>query len=79
MEGMIAQAAFVKIVAEALGSQHFTLLDVGCSGGIDSAWRQFGTHLKAFGFDPSLAEVERLNANEEADGVEYIPCFSRHS
>lgn len=75
MEGMVPHAEFVKIVAEALGSRQFTLLDVGCSGGIDAAWRQFGKQLKAFGFDPSIAEVERLNASETADNVEYIPCF----
>ncbi len=75
MEGMVAHAEFVKLVAGALGSQQFTLLDVGCSGGIDAAWRQFGKQLRAFGFDPSLAEVARLNASESSDSVEYIPCF----
>lgn len=75
MEGMIDRAKFVKMVAAAIGKEPFTLLDVGCSGGIDAAWRQFGKHLRAFGFDPSLSEVERLNANESSDSVEYIPCF----
>jgi len=75
MEGMNVQAKFVEMVAAALGEQLFTLLDVGCSGGIDPSWRQFGKHLRAFGFDPSLSEVERLNADERSDSVEYIPCF----
>jgi len=75
MEGMNVHAKFVEMVAEALGEYPFTLLDVGCSGGIDAAWRQFGKHLRAFGFDPSLSEVERLNASELSESVEYIPCF----
>lgn len=31
--------------------------------------------MRAFGFDPNVAEVERLNASETSKGVEYIPCF----
>jgi hypothetical protein len=38
----------------------FTLIDVGCSGGLDAAWRDVGPRLQAFGFDPMAEEIERL-------------------
>lgn len=48
-----------------------SLIDVGASGGIDSFWRQFQPHLHAVGFDPLLAEVERLNATESDPKIRY--------
>ena len=75
MEGMRAATPFVRYLADRLGGNNFTLLDVGCSSGIDVAWREFGTRLRAFGFDPNLREVARLNANEKLAGVEYVAAF----
>jgi FkbM family methyltransferase len=46
------------------------VVDVGASGGIDSYWREFGDQLRAVGFDPLVAEVDRLNAGAET-GVRY--------
>ncbi len=37
------------------------LLDVGASGGVHSMWDVFGERLSAYGFDPILEEVNRLN------------------
>ena len=75
MEGMRAATPFVPYLANRLGDKNFTLVDVGCSSGIDLAWREFGARLRAFGFDPNLGEVARLNANEKLAGVEYVATF----
>ncbi|NTB05216.1 FkbM family methyltransferase [Agrobacterium tumefaciens] len=45
-----------------LENLNLSLLDVGCSGGIDSFWDQFGESFRAVGFDPLVSEVDRLNA-----------------
>lgn len=55
----------------ALASDPFVLLDVGCALGIDARWRAFGDDLVAWGFDPQVDEVERLNAAEQHPGVRY--------
>jgi FkbM family methyltransferase len=62
-------------VAEAglLADEPFTLVDVGCSLGIDSVWRFFGGHLRAFGFDPDIIECERLQRIESNPGIRYYP------
>ncbi len=62
-------SALVKALLSAL--DRFMLIDVGCSGGISSLWRQFGDRLHAHGFDPLIAEVERLNKTESAGQVYY--------
>jgi hypothetical protein len=70
-----AETPFARMVAEALSPAYFTLLDVGCSGGIDPAWRTFGERLRAFGFDPNIEEIQRLAARETLAGVRYIAQF----
>lgn len=52
----------------------FTLLDVGASGGIDKIWTCFGDTLQAVGFDPLVAEVDRLNALAPANH-RYMDAF----
>jgi len=48
------------------------LLDVGASGGIDGFWAEcFGAKLKAVGFDPLIAEVDRLNKSRGYGGIRY--------
>ena len=74
MEIIRPATGFLKYVAGAL-SGDFTLVDIGCSGGIDPTWRAWGSHLRAFGFDPNLAEIERLTAAETLQGVKYIAAF----
>jgi len=53
----------------------FTVLDVGCSGGISPFWRVFDTSLVALGIDPVLSECERLNASEANANIRYRPAF----
>jgi len=53
----------------------FCLIDIGCSGGIDVAWREFGDRLAGFAFDPASAEVERLSAAEPNPALRYVPGF----
>src|SRR5579875_1141880 len=55
--------------------ERFTLIDVGCSGGLDAAWRDFGPRLQAFGFDPNIEEIERLRRLESNPQVKYIAGF----
>lgn len=75
MEGLRSDSAACRYVAARLRNYQFTVIDVGCSGGIDPIWRLFGSGLRAFGFDPNLEECRRLNAAETLHGVEYVPAF----
>lgn len=68
-------SAFTALVADALGSTPFRLLDVGCSGGLDPRWRAFGPKLQAIAIDASRAECARLAKTETLPGVEYVPAF----
>jgi hypothetical protein len=76
MEGIRPATSFLRMLSDRLGDAQFTLIDIGCSGGIDEIWRVFGSRLRAFGFDPNLQEVERLNAAAKSQpGLEYIAAF----
>ncbi len=74
MEGIKLQSSFVERICRHL-EEPLTLIDVGCSGGIDSGWRSFGTYLRALGFDPDLEECARLQAAETHPGVKHIAGF----
>jgi hypothetical protein len=63
-------------LADVAADTEFMLIDVGCSGGIDSAWRRFGPRLRAIGIDPNLAEVDRLGRSETHAGIQYVPAFA---
>jgi hypothetical protein len=52
------------------------LIDIGCSGGIDTVWRGFGPRLRALAIDPNVAEIERLRSSETHPGVEYLAAFA---
>jgi len=71
--------AFASFVARSLTANRrdarFSLLDVGCSGGIDPRWRAFGKSLRALAIDPSVAECERLREAETNRDVEYVTAF----
>ncbi|HEV8065829.1 MAG TPA: FkbM family methyltransferase [Acidimicrobiales bacterium] len=56
-------------------SHPFTLIDIGSRGGIDPAWKLFGSNLVAFGFDPNVSECARLQARESSPSIRYIPAF----
>ena len=65
MEGIRSDSKAARGLAQRFQTP-LTLVDVGCSGGIDGVWRCLSPHLRAIGFDLVSAEVARLNA-EEAD------------
>jgi hypothetical protein len=66
---------FAELAARALKSERFSLLDLGCSGGIDSRWRVFGPRLRALAVDASEAACAALRAKETNPDVEYVPAF----
>ncbi len=68
-------SAFTSLVAQGLGRARFSLLDVGCSGGIDPRWRAFGAALRALAIDPSVAECERLRQAETNRDIDYVTAF----
>ena len=49
-----------------------TLFDVGCSGGIGAEWNVFGPALRGTGFDPLVAEIERLSSVETRPNLTYV-------
>ena len=58
MEGLRLDSAACRCIIDQLEEEKFTLIDVGCSGGIDPIWQLFGPRLKAFGFDPNIGECK---------------------
>lgn len=60
-----------QLLKRQLAAEPLTLIDVGCSGGIDPVWDIFGLHIQAIGFDPLVAEIERLRAQERRPGFRY--------
>lgn len=67
--------AFASFVAGSLRLERFTFVDIGCSGGIDPAWRVFGDRLRAVAFDASVDECERLSIQESHPDIKYIAGF----
>ncbi len=57
--------------AGAFVDEPFTLIDVGCSGGIFNPVLEFAPSLKAVGFDPITDEVDRLQATTPDEGVRF--------
>jgi FkbM family methyltransferase len=55
--------------------EKFFLVDVGASGGIGAQWYAFGRDLVAVGFDPLLAEVDRLNRANTHSGIRYDSAY----
>src|SRR5258708_18465760 len=72
-------AAFPALIADGLDSARFSLLDIGCSGGIDARWRAFGVRLRALGIDASEAECARLRLMETNPDIEYVAAFASDS
>jgi FkbM family methyltransferase len=66
----------VGYLADVVPDVPFTLVDVGCSGGIDAGFRQFGPRLRAVAVDPNVAEIQRLRAAEKHPGVAYVAAFA---
>jgi hypothetical protein len=55
--------------------EKFFLVDVGASGGIAAQWYAFGRDLVAVGFDPLVAEVDRLNRANTHSGIRYYSAY----
>jgi len=75
MDGLRSDSTSFRYIASQLAGLPFTLVDVGCAGGIGGVWRLFGKQLRAFAFDPSIEECKRLSAAESLPGVHYVPAF----
>jgi hypothetical protein len=76
MEGMASYAPLLRYLAQAAANTEFMLVDIGCSGGIDEAWRCFGHRLRAVAVDPNLAEIERLRSLESSSEIHYVAAFA---
>ena len=71
--------SFTAFVAQKLKTERFTLLDIGCSGGIDPVWRAFEPQLRALGIDASETECQRLAGLERNPKVSYVAAFASGS
>jgi len=71
--------SFPTFVAGKLRTERFVLLDIGCSGGIDPAWRAFEPKLRALGIDASETECRRLVGLERNPDVSYVAAFAKGS
>jgi FkbM family methyltransferase len=76
MEGTAAHTPVLPYLAEVAADTEFMLIDIGCSGGIDTVWRRFGPRLRAIGFDPDLAEINRLKRAETHSGIQFVAAFA---
>ena len=75
MDALLRQSPTAALLADQLGSDLFTLVDVGCGGGFMEGWRALGPHLRAFGFDPQRYEIARLRAAETNPLVQYVEGY----
>lgn len=55
--------------------ERFSVVDVGCSGGLHPAWNICGDKLHAIGFDPVESEIARLTSAEARPNVRYRYAF----
>ena len=76
MEGGSNDTPVVQHLTEIGAIDTFTVVDIGCSGGISPTWRQFGATLCAWGFDPDVQDVERVRQEETLDGVTYVAAYA---
>jgi Methyltransferase FkbM domain len=76
MQGIANYVPVIGYLSEAPLLNEFMLIDIGCSGGIDSVWRGFGPRLRALAIDPNVAEIERLQSSETYPGVQYLAAFA---
>ena len=53
----------------------FILFDVGASQGIDTIWNLFDDFLLAYGFDPLVKEIQRLNQINNNANIHYFDAF----
>jgi hypothetical protein len=72
----VSNADFALYAAESLRAENFTLVDIGCAGGINPVWRVFGSRLRALALDASVDECRRLAEAEKLQGIEYVSAFA---
>jgi hypothetical protein len=78
MEGLVADRPVLGLVRDALKGEPCTLIDIGCSGGIDGIWRTFGDRLRAIGFDPARSPAPHpRRAGTGATSFDYRICKLR--
>lgn len=53
----------------------FTMIDVGCSGGIDEILKNFGDKIVYYGFDPNVEEIKLLKEKNTNPNINYIEAF----
>ncbi len=70
---LIERTGFANYAAPMV--ERFTLLDIGCSGGIGEYWRVFDSKLECHGFDPSIESIELLRGSEKSPLVHYHSGF----
>jgi hypothetical protein len=75
MQGVFWNCEFLRQIAAVLKEEQFTLIDVGCWGGLEVGWRVLGDKLRCVGFDTNFEECERLTASETLPSVRYVPAF----
>lgn len=75
MQGVVRNCRLAAYLAQEPRFGRFTLVDIGCSGGIDPAWRQLGRKLRAACYDADAAEIARLAAAERNPAVRYAAGF----
>jgi hypothetical protein len=75
MDTLVGQKELAQFVGAHLKDSFFTLIDVGCAGGVHDLWRAFGARLKAWAFDADAAECARIQSIETCREVRYFPSF----
>lgn len=55
--------------------EDFCVIDVGASNGVQRIFKPFGERLRFYGFDPLVAEMDRLNKLETNPKVTYEAAF----
>jgi Methyltransferase FkbM domain len=76
MELLGSGSGLASRIRDELRDEPLTLVDIGCSGGIDAAWRGFEPQLRAVGIDPNVEECARLSAIETNPNVRYVDGFA---
>jgi FkbM family methyltransferase len=56
-------------------TEPLSVLDIGCSGGIDEILKNFGDKILYHGFDPNVEEISRLKQNNQNPNINYIEAF----
>lgn len=75
MNSLNRQPKLPQLLQRQLAAEPMMVIDVGCSGGVDEVWNVFGLNVQAIGFDPLIAEVERLRAQEKRPDFVYEAAF----